>query len=48
MKITQVYELVNNMTKEVLGETEVLQEDLSKELTFFGIQGKKYVFNYRN
>ena len=22
-----------------------LQEDLSKELTFFGIQGKKYVFN---
>lgn len=29
MKVTQVYELVNNATKEILGESAVLAEDLS-------------------
>lgn len=29
MKITQIYELVNDATKGILGETEVIQEDLS-------------------
>lgn len=29
MKVTQVYEIVNNITKEVLGEEPLLQEDLS-------------------
>lgn len=29
MKVTQIYELMNNVTKEILGETAVLNEDLS-------------------
>lgn len=49
MKITQVYELVNNMTKEVLGETEVLQEDLSNVVDIGGkLQEKLGVDNYCN
>ena len=49
MKITQVYELVNNMTKEVLGETEVLQEDLSNVVDIGGkLQDKLGVDNYCN
>ena len=33
MKITQVYEFVNEATKEALGETVVLNEDLSNIVT---------------
>lgn len=29
MKVSQIYELMNNVTKEILGETSLLQEDLS-------------------
>lgn len=29
MKITQIYELMNNVTREILGETAILNEDLS-------------------
>ena len=29
MKIEQVYELVNNSTKEILGETDIVNQDLS-------------------
>ncbi|MCS5737040.1 phage major capsid protein, partial [Herbiconiux daphne] len=29
MKVTQLYTLINNVTKEVLGDTAVINEDLS-------------------
>ncbi|MCS5736789.1 phage major capsid protein, partial [Herbiconiux daphne] len=29
MKVTQLYTLINNVTKEILGETAVVNEDLS-------------------
>ena len=29
MKVSQIYELMNNVTSEILGETSLLQEDLS-------------------
>lgn len=34
MKVSQVYELVNSATKEYLGETAVLNEDLSNTVDF--------------
>ena len=29
MKVTQVYELLNSVTNEILGETDIVKEDLS-------------------